>query len=201
MDCSLPGFSVHGILQARTLEWVAISFSNESGKWKWSASNLKIYTLRDKSLPVLISELSPRLGSDLLSSLGFLHASLVQLSPLCGVTLGDGKYSWMWKAPPPRLGRYCLVFSVCAVGFEHVKFKVPVEFPNGKEQKQDDCTEKPLWLESWDYAFEKHISTSWLWILVWKKNITPISALSGASFNVFLLLWTFVSLSLVPWTI
>ena len=27
MDCSLAGFSVHGILQARTLEWVAISFS------------------------------------------------------------------------------------------------------------------------------------------------------------------------------
>ena len=28
MDRSLPGFSVHGILQARALEWVAISFSN-----------------------------------------------------------------------------------------------------------------------------------------------------------------------------
>ena len=28
MDCSPPGFSVHGILQARTLEWVAISFSS-----------------------------------------------------------------------------------------------------------------------------------------------------------------------------
>ena len=27
MDCSPPGSSVHGILQARTLEWVAISFS------------------------------------------------------------------------------------------------------------------------------------------------------------------------------
>ena len=27
MDCSLPGSSVHGILQARRLEWVAISFS------------------------------------------------------------------------------------------------------------------------------------------------------------------------------
>ena len=27
MDCSLPGFSIHGILQATTLEWVAISFS------------------------------------------------------------------------------------------------------------------------------------------------------------------------------
>ena len=27
MDCSLPGFSVHGILQARVLEQVAIAFS------------------------------------------------------------------------------------------------------------------------------------------------------------------------------
>ena len=28
IDSLLPGFSVPGILQARTLEWVAISFSN-----------------------------------------------------------------------------------------------------------------------------------------------------------------------------
>ena len=28
VDCSLPGSSVHGILQARIMEWVAISFSN-----------------------------------------------------------------------------------------------------------------------------------------------------------------------------
>ena len=27
MDCSLPGSSVHGIFQARVLEWVAIAFS------------------------------------------------------------------------------------------------------------------------------------------------------------------------------
>ena len=32
MDCSLPGSPVPGILQARTLEWVAISFSSA---WKW----------------------------------------------------------------------------------------------------------------------------------------------------------------------
>ena len=30
MDCSPPGFSVHGISQARILEWVAISFSRSS---------------------------------------------------------------------------------------------------------------------------------------------------------------------------
>ena len=29
MDCSLPASSVHGILQAQMLEWVAIPFSRE----------------------------------------------------------------------------------------------------------------------------------------------------------------------------
>ena len=29
IDCSLPGSSVHGILQARVLEWVAIAFSDK----------------------------------------------------------------------------------------------------------------------------------------------------------------------------
>ena len=32
MDCSLPGSSVQGILQARILKWVAISFSRESSQ-------------------------------------------------------------------------------------------------------------------------------------------------------------------------
>ena len=27
MDCSLPGSSIHGIFQARVLEWIAIAFS------------------------------------------------------------------------------------------------------------------------------------------------------------------------------
>ena len=30
MDCSLPGSSVHGILQARILEWVDMPFSRGS---------------------------------------------------------------------------------------------------------------------------------------------------------------------------
>ena len=29
MDCSPPGSSVHGIFQARVLEWVAIAFSKQ----------------------------------------------------------------------------------------------------------------------------------------------------------------------------
>ena len=38
MDCSLPGSSVHGILQARILEWVVIPFSRGSSQprnWTW----------------------------------------------------------------------------------------------------------------------------------------------------------------------
>ena len=34
MDCSPPGSSIHGILQARILEWVAISFSRGSSQPK-----------------------------------------------------------------------------------------------------------------------------------------------------------------------
>ena len=37
VDSSPPGSSVPGILQARTLEWVAISFSNA---WKWKVKSL-----------------------------------------------------------------------------------------------------------------------------------------------------------------
>ena len=32
MDCCLPGSSVHGIFQARVLEWVAIAFSEFSNE-------------------------------------------------------------------------------------------------------------------------------------------------------------------------
>ena len=32
MDCSLPGSSVHGIFQARVLEWGAIAFSGQKVK-------------------------------------------------------------------------------------------------------------------------------------------------------------------------
>ena len=49
MDCSLPGSSVHGILQASILEWVAISFSKGSS-WSWDGTQVssagRCFTLR-----------------------------------------------------------------------------------------------------------------------------------------------------------
>ena len=43
MDCSLPGSSVHGILQAKIPEWVVISFSRRS-----SPSKIHIYIYKSK---------------------------------------------------------------------------------------------------------------------------------------------------------
>ena len=48
MDCSLPGSSVPGIFQARTLEWGAISFSNA---WKWKAKVKSLSRVRLLATP------------------------------------------------------------------------------------------------------------------------------------------------------
>ena len=47
MDCSPPGFSVHGIFQARVLEWVAIAFFITSHNYLFCVcgGNIKIYSL------------------------------------------------------------------------------------------------------------------------------------------------------------
>ena len=49
MDCSLPGSSIHGIFQARILEWVAISFSSKWRDWVPNAQQSVgfCYTLSD----------------------------------------------------------------------------------------------------------------------------------------------------------
>ena len=52
-DGSPPGFPVPGILQARTLEWVAISFSNA---WKW---RVKVKSLSRVRLVATLMDCSP----------------------------------------------------------------------------------------------------------------------------------------------
>ena len=53
MDCSLPGSSVHGIFQARVLEWVDIPFSNIT------QSEILIPKLALHSLTVFLISLPP----------------------------------------------------------------------------------------------------------------------------------------------
>ena len=48
IDGSPPGSPVPGILQARTLEWVAISFSNA---WKWKVKGKLLSRIRPSATP------------------------------------------------------------------------------------------------------------------------------------------------------
>ena len=50
MNCSLPGSSVHGIFQARTLQWVAIAFSG--GIFLTQGSNLCLLHWQVNSVPL-----------------------------------------------------------------------------------------------------------------------------------------------------
>ena len=65
MDCSLPGSSVHGIFQARVLEWVAISFSRGSSQWRdredWVPMNWCFQIVIEKTLesPLDFKEIQP----------------------------------------------------------------------------------------------------------------------------------------------
>ena len=53
MDCSLPGSSVHGIFQARVLEWGAIAFSN-SGQRPFNTDSTGKFNIRNNN-PVSMS--------------------------------------------------------------------------------------------------------------------------------------------------
>ena len=69
MDCSLPGSSIHGIFQARVLEWVAIAFSDMLSRL--------VITFLPRSKRLLISRLQspsavilepPKIKSDTIST-------------------------------------------------------------------------------------------------------------------------------------
>ena len=47
MDCSLPGFSVHGIFQTIVMEWIAISFSRGSS---WPRDQTRVSHIVDRRL-------------------------------------------------------------------------------------------------------------------------------------------------------
>ena len=51
-DCSSSGSSVHGILQARTLEWVAITSSRGSSDSEIEPASPASPTLQAESLPL-----------------------------------------------------------------------------------------------------------------------------------------------------
>ena len=91
-NCSLPGFSVHGILQARILEWIAIPFSRGSS-WPRDRSLVSCIAGRfftvwatGKSLSILIkNQLAVNVWAYFctLSSVLFICISVLLPVPCC----------------------------------------------------------------------------------------------------------------------
>ena len=79
IDGSPPGSPVPGILQAKTLEWVAISFSNA---WKWKVKVKSLSCVRPLATPWTAAHQAP-------PSLGFFRqeywSGLPLPSPLTGI--------------------------------------------------------------------------------------------------------------------
>ena len=58
MDCSLPGSSLYGILQARGLEWVAISFSRGSS---WLRDRTRVFRIAGRHFSLWDTREAPRI--------------------------------------------------------------------------------------------------------------------------------------------
>ena len=106
MDCSLPGSSVHGVLQARILEWAAISFSRGTSQPRIEPGSP---TLQADSLPseppgkplcfLLISIFSLGLPSSSAGKESACNAGDPGYIPGSGRSAGEGigyplQYSW-----------------------------------------------------------------------------------------------------------
>ena len=83
IDCSPPGSTVPGILQARTLEWVAISFSNA---WKWKVKVKSFSHVRLLGTPWTAAHQAPL-------SMGFLRQQYWSGLPLLS------PQQWFWSPP------------------------------------------------------------------------------------------------------
>ena len=79
MDCSLPGFSIHEIFQARVLEWVAIAFSTDS----WGAQQNLVCTRIQEKGTVISQETDPDLPVT-------VQESLVEVWVYSGLLQGRG---------------------------------------------------------------------------------------------------------------
>ena len=110
LDCSLPGSSVHGILQARILEWVAISFSRGSSQPRdqtlasWIAGRL--FTIwATRKAPQVVHWLRIHLPMQ-----GTQVQSLVWKDPTCHVTtkpVYHNYWAWALKLLKPKCPRAC----------------------------------------------------------------------------------------------
>ena len=138
IDCSPPGSSVHGILQARILKWVAIPFfrgSSRLGDWTQSPALQPDSLLSEPPgkpyitlLLISHSVMSLRVHNSLWPH-GLQHTRLPCPSVSPGVCSDSCLLSWWCH---PTISSSVAPFSSCPQSFpESVSFPVSQLFPSG----------------------------------------------------------------------
>ena len=113
MDGNLPGSAVHGIFQARILEWAAISFSRGSSQPRdWT----RISCIADRRFTVLATSIqfNRSVVSDSLPPYGLQHARLPCPSPTPWACSNSCPLSWWCH---PTVSSSVVPFSSCLQSF------------------------------------------------------------------------------------
>ena len=110
VDCSPPGSSIHGILQARILEWVAISSSRESS-WPRDQSQVSCISGRGFNLwatPVMV--IHSQEGTQRCGPFPWGVRDLSSISDIQTLTFSTGKtsprttgFENQWRIHPEKL--------------------------------------------------------------------------------------------------
>ena len=150
IDGSPPGFSVPGILHARTLEWVAISFSNA---WKWKVKVKSLSRVQLSATPWTTAYQAP-------PSMGFSRQEY-----WCGLPLPsperDGSYHLFLRVCPLVFGLYIYtqaylkLVKEISLSFWHNDSQIFAYFRIIREpvKKQNDVPLSPSWISDlvgWD---------------------------------------------------
>ena len=96
MDCSLPDSSVHGVFQARVLEWVAISFSS-SHVWMWECMDIESWLQKNWCFWTVVLEKTLESPLDC-KEIQPVHPKRDQSSVLTGRTDAEAESPVFW--PP-----------------------------------------------------------------------------------------------------
>ena len=127
IDCSQPGSSVHGILQERILEWVAISFSrgsSQSRDWTWvscfAGSFLKVWATKGDQVKISSKMHHSLIGRGLLSTCTLVQRNKKQVGDLPLISTPT-----VCQALCPAPQRHDLIFLHDAEKF-YVCFESPV---------------------------------------------------------------------------
>ena len=109
MDCSLPGSSIHGIFQARVLEWVAIAFSKRPSSSSVLSANRVVSSAYLRLLVFLLAYLDSSLW---ISSLAFFMMYSAYKLKKSRVTIYsfDMLLSQFWTSPLAMFSSKCCFF-------------------------------------------------------------------------------------------